>query len=94
MEKGIYDDLLESFRIRWGNVSSQDRSVVNQKEPDFREKAMLRDLAKELSAAGGCEGAMVKQAFDEAGGAGKYHIPYVRKILLDWLGVEDVRPRR
>ncbi len=62
------------------------------RKPDARESAQLRDLAKEISAAGGCPLDYVDQAFrDAAGRPDKMHISYVRAILLEWLGVERVR---
>ncbi|MFH0801908.1 MAG: hypothetical protein V2A78_05915 [bacterium] len=89
-ERSVYDSLLEGFRMRFGKPLPPDYKKIKPREPDFRERAQLRDLAKEISAAGGCEFPMVKQAFDEASGQHKQHISYVRAVLLDWLGVERV----
>jgi len=47
----------------------------------------MRDLAQELSSAGGCPLEYIDQAFHEAAGQQKYHISYVRAILLDWLDI-------
>jgi len=89
-ESEVYDSILENFRSRFGKPLPPDYKNIKPREPDFRELAQLRDLAKEISAAGGCEYPMIKQAFDEASGQHKQHISYVRAVLLDWLGVERV----
>ncbi|GAI96173.1 unnamed protein product, partial [marine sediment metagenome] len=47
--------------------------------------ARLRDLAKELSAAG-CPLDYIDEAFREAARMNKYSVSYVRKILFAWLG--------
>lgn len=89
-ETEVYGYLLDNFRMRFGKPLPPDYKNIKPREPDFRETAQLRDLAKEISAAGGCEYPMIKQAFDEASGQQKQHISYVRAVLLDWLGVERV----
>ncbi len=61
------------------------------REPNARESAQLRDLAKEISSAGGCPLEHIDQAFREAAGQVKFHISYVRAVLLDWLGIERNR---
>ena len=76
--------------MRFGKPLPPDYEKIKPRQPNFRELAQLRDLAKEISAAGGCEHPMIKQAFDEASGQHKQHISYVRAVLLDWLGVERV----
>jgi len=92
-ESTVYDYLLDNFRMRFGKPLPPSYKQIKPREPDFRELAQLRDLAKEISAAGGCEQPMIKQAFDEASGQQKQHISYVRAVLLDWLGVERVHTK-
>ncbi len=89
-EREVYDSLLENYRLRFGRPLPPDYQKIKPRKPGYRELAQLRDLAKEISAAGGCEFPMVKKAFDEASGQHKQHISYVRAVLLDWLGVERV----
>ncbi len=89
-EREVYDSLLENYRLRFGRPLPPDYLKIKPRKPGYRELAQLRDLAKEISAAGGCEFPMVKKAFDEASGQHKQHISYVRAVLLDWLGVERV----
>jgi hypothetical protein len=89
-EKGIFDNLVKNFRTGWGKLEPPDYKKLTPREPGYREEAMLRDLAIELSAAGGCQDDMIKKAFGEAAGSGKNHISYVRAVLLDWLGIERV----
>jgi len=55
--------------------------------PDSRETAQLRDLAEELCAAGGATEKQIYDAFKEGATHEKYHISYVRAILLAWLGI-------
>ncbi|GAJ06702.1 unnamed protein product [marine sediment metagenome] len=62
------------------------------REPNAREAAQLRDLAKELSSAGGCPLDHIDQAFREAAGQTKFHISYVRAVLFAWLGLERGPP--
>lgn len=80
--------LEENFRMRWGRVPPENPSEIIPRPLKAKDKAQLHDLAKEISAAGGCEEPMIKKAFDEAAGAKKQYISYVRAILLDWLGVD------
>jgi hypothetical protein len=90
IEEGeIFDTLIENFRMRWGTRLPPNYMETKPREPNAREKAQLRDLAKELAAAGGSPAETIKQAFDEAAmqGQHKHHISYVRAVLLDWLGV-------
>jgi len=77
----------ECYRIGWGTIKASNLDEVIPRPPDGRNDAQMRDLAKELSSAGGCPLEYIDQAFSEAAGHGKYHISYVRKILLAWLGV-------
>jgi len=88
----ILDKLTSCFRSRWGRVPADRPYEVIPREPTARESAQLRDLAKELSAGGGCPLNYVKQVFDEAAEHEKKHISYVRKILLAWLGRERAPP--
>jgi len=79
--------LIKSFRHEWGRVPAHAPDTVIEREPNARELAQLRDLGKELSARGGVPLDCIKQAFGEAAGAKKFHISYVRAVLLDWLGL-------
>jgi len=56
------------------------------KKPNSRELAYLRDIEKEISAAG-ATAEQVRDAFKEAAKQNKLHLSYVRAVLLDWLGV-------
>jgi len=56
------------------------------KRPNSRELAYLRDIEKEISAAG-ATAEQVRDAFKEAAKQNKLHLSYVRAILLDWLGI-------
>jgi len=60
------------------------------REPDSRERAYLRDIEKEISAAG-ATAEQVHDAYKEAAGQNKLKLSYVRAILLDWLGIERNR---
>jgi len=87
----ILSRLTSCFRTEWGRVPAENPYKIIPREPDVRESAQLRDLAKELSAAS-CPLDHIDQAFrDAAGRPNKMHISYVRAILMDWLGVERVR---
>ena len=79
--------LIKSFRHEWGRVPAHAPDTVVEREPNARELAQLRDLGKELSARGGVPLDYIEQAFGEAAGAKKFHISYVRAVLLDWLGL-------
>jgi hypothetical protein len=85
--------LEENFRMRWGRVPSENPDTVIPRPLKANDKAQLRDLAKKIAAAGGCEEPMIKKAFDEAAGAQKKYISYVRAILLDWLGIKRVHSK-
>ena len=89
----ILKRLTECFKREWGRVPADNLKRVIPREPGARESAQLRDLAKELSAAGGCPLDYIDQAFGEAAGQQKMHISYVRAILLDWLGVARGPPQ-
>lgn len=87
--KGIYDTLEENFKMRWGSVRANDPGKIVPRKINAKEKAQLRDFAAELSAAGADPDMMIiKQAFDEAAGARKFSISYVRAILCDWLNID------
>ena len=60
------------------------------REPNSRERAYLRDMEKEISAAG-ATAKQVRDAFKEAATQNKLHLSYVRAILFDWLGIERNR---
>jgi len=88
----LLNKLTECYRIGWGKVSAAEPDKVIPRPPDARIDAQMRDLAQELSSAGGCPLEYIDQAFkDAAGRPNKMHISYVRAILLDWLGVERNR---
>jgi DNA replication protein DnaD len=72
-------------------VHADNIDKVIPRKLSAKEEAQLRDLAKELSAAGGCPADTIKQAFGEAAGSQKFHTSYVRAVLLDWLGIERNR---
>jgi hypothetical protein len=83
----ILKELTECFEIEWGRVPAGEPEKVIRREPAARESAQLRDLAKNLSAAGGVPLNYIREAFREAASHQKCHITYVRAILLDWLNV-------
>jgi len=83
----ILRELTQCFKIEWGRVPAREPDKIIPREPGARESAQLRDLAKELSARGGVPLGYIKEAFREAAGQKKFHISYVRAILLDWLGI-------
>jgi hypothetical protein len=56
------------------------------REPDSREKAYLRDIGREISAAG-ATGEQVYDAYKEAAVHNKLHLSYVHEILRQWLGI-------
>ena len=56
------------------------------RNPNSRELAYLRDIEKEISAAGAAA-EQVRDAFKEAAKQNKLHLSYVRAVLLDWLGI-------
>ena len=89
-DKGICEMLKENYRMRWGHVRAENPDKIIPRQLKAKDEAQLRDLAIELSAAGGCPADTIKQAFDEAAGQRKYSVSYVRAVLLDWLGVERV----
>jgi len=90
----ILHRLTECFKREWGRVPAESPYTVIPREPNAKESAQLRDLAKELSSAGGCPLKTIDEAFrDVAGHPGKMHISYVRAVLLDWLGVARGPPK-
>jgi len=84
--------LIKSFKHEWGRVPANAPDTVIEREPNGRELAQLRDLGKELSARGGVPLDYIKEAFSEAAGAKKFHVSYVRAVLLDWLGLARSPP--
>ena len=56
------------------------------RKPNSRELAYLRDIEKEISAAG-ATAEQIHDAFKEAAAQNKLHLSYVRAVLLDWLGI-------
>ncbi len=60
------------------------------RKPNSRELAYLRDIEKEISAAG-ATAEQVYEAYKEAAGQNKLHLSYVRAILDNWLGIERER---
>lgn len=89
----ILKELTQCFKIEWGRVPARELDKVIPREPGARESAQLRDLAKELSARGDVPLDYIKQAFGEAAGAKKFHISYVRTVLLTWLGLVKSPPK-
>lgn len=89
-DKGIYETLKENYCRRWGHVRAKNPDEIIPRQMKAKDEAQLRDLAIELSGAGGCSADKIKQAFDEAAGQRKYSVSYVRAVLLDWLGIERV----
>ena len=83
----ILKELTRCFKIEWGRVPAAEPDKIIRRELGARESAQLRDLAKDLSAAGGVPLKYIKQAFNEAASQSKFHISYVKAVLLDWLGV-------
>lgn len=83
----IFKELTRCFKIEWGRVPANEPDKIIRREPNARESAQLRDLAKNLSAVGGVPLDYIKQAFREAASHDKRHISYVRAILLDWIGI-------
>ncbi|GAI59899.1 unnamed protein product [marine sediment metagenome] len=61
------------------------------RKPNSREAAYLRDIEKEISAAG-ATAEQVYDAYKQAAGQNKLHLSYVRAILLKWLGVPRAPP--
>ena len=89
----LLNELIKCYRIGWGTIRANEPDKVIPRPPDARIDAQLRDLANELSSAGGCPLEYIGQAFKEAAGQGKYHVSYVRAVLLDWLGLPRNPPR-
>jgi len=92
-ELEILPRLTECFKREWGRVPAHSPYTVIPREPTTRESAQLRDLAKELSAAGGCPLDHINQAFREAAGQQKFYVSYVRAVLHAWLGNGRGPPR-
>ena len=85
--------LVSCFVTGWGTVKAADLKTVIPRAATAKDLAQLRDLANELSAAGGCPLDYIDQAFQEACSCGKQHISYVRAVLFDWLGIERGPPK-
>ena len=88
----ILRELTQCFKREFGRVPASNPDKVIPREPNAREAAQLRDLAKNLSADGGVPLDFIKQAYREAAGQDKHHISYVRAVLLDWLGLARSPP--
>ncbi len=90
----ILHRLTECFKREWGRVPAESPEKVILREPTAKESAQLRDLARELSSAGGCPLETIDEAFRDVAGQPqpKMKITYVRAILLDWLGLERGPP--
>jgi len=56
------------------------------REPNSKENAFMRDIAKELTVAKPTE-QQIHDAFAEAVGQNKMNLSYVKAILKDWLGI-------
>jgi len=76
--QGILDKVKFCYESGWGM------------NPNGKSSAQLRDLAKELSVAN-CPFDYIDEAFKEAARMNTYSVSYVRKILLAWLGIEEVK---
>lgn len=85
------EELTRCYRTEWGAVHSKELNKVIPRALGPKDRAQLRDLARELAAGGVCPDETIREAFREAAllGPEKMHISYVRAIILDWLG----RPR-
>ncbi|MBA7711123.1 hypothetical protein ES703_120078 [subsurface metagenome] len=90
----ILHRLTECFKREWGRVKAEALDKVIPREPTAKESAQLRDLARELSSAGGCPLETIDEAFRDVAGQPqpKMHISYVRKVLRAWLGLERGPP--
>jgi hypothetical protein len=90
----ILHRLTECFKREWGRVPAESPEKVILREPTAKESAQLRDLAKELSSAGGCPLKTIDEAFRDVAGQPqpKMHVSYVRTVLLRWLGLERGPP--
>ncbi len=89
-ENDYFEKLMACFTIGWGHVSATDLDTVTPRRAGGKETAQLRDLAQEISSAGGCPLDWIDDAFKEGADQSKPHISYVRAILLDWLDIERV----
>lgn len=87
----MYETLKKNYRMRWGRVRAENPDEIIPRPLHAKAGAQLRDLAIELSAAGGCPAETIKEAFDEACGQQKYSISYVRAVLFDWIGIQRER---
>ncbi|MBA7475078.1 hypothetical protein ES707_10443 [subsurface metagenome] len=88
----ILKELTRCFKVEWGRVPAHEPNKIIPRAPNAKDSAQLRDLARELSAAGGVPLDYIKQAFQEAASHGKCHISYVRAVLYAWLGKERGSP--
>ena len=84
----ILQRLTSCFKRDWGRVPAENPEKIIPRKPDARESAQLRDMAREISAAGGCPLEYIDQAFMEAAGQNKMHLSYARAIIFDWLCIE------
>ena len=87
LEQNTFNLILDCFKNSWAKVPAGKPWQTIPREPKPRELAQLRDLAKQISAAGGCSPSYISSAFNEAAGHSKMTISYVRAIILDWMGV-------
>ncbi len=87
LEQNNFNLMLDCFRNSWAKVPAGKPWQTIPREPKPRELAQLRDLSKQISAAGGCPPSYISDAFNEAAGHSKMTISYVRAIILDWMGV-------
>ncbi len=88
----ILHTLTTCFKREWGRVPAEAPDTVVLREPVAKESAQLRDLARELSSAGGCPLDYIGQAFREAAERQKFHVSYVRAVLHAWLDRERGPP--
>jgi len=87
LEQNTFNLILDCFKNSWAKVPAGKPWQTIPREPKPRELAQLRDLVKQISAAGGCSSSYISDAFNEAAGHSKMTISYVRAIILDWMGV-------
>lgn len=95
----ILDRLKQCFSKGWGHIPdvvdymrAPHPNKIIPRRAGGKDTAQLRDLAQEISLAGGCPLDWIDEAFKEAAGCQMFHISYVRAVLLDWLGIPRSPP--
>jgi DNA replication protein DnaD len=74
--------------MKRGTIIPDNPDEVIPREPKASEFAQLRDLAEEISTAGGCSLDNINEAFQEAARQGKMKVRYARGILFNWMGIK------